>query len=243
MYGFAAPSPAVRESKSTSLTRASPQCRDFRCNQDTAVVWKFRTSGAHSRRSRNRQPRAFDSHPCAALQRGGAGPATQSDSQTGFTLPLVLHRPCARFGNNQCVSDNHWQRLCPPTLVDPRTTQCRSARTIAVYIHRPNRTTALRTARAYRCTSLYNLRAHSFAQLSQHLTGMSSPTRTKQRHHGCTHRIAIARSECHNCSVVFWRSRVSTGYSQAITAELSAGCKALIHANSTLIPLQTHGNR
>src|SRR5271157_386420 len=28
---------------------------------------EVRTSGAHSRRSRNRQPRAFDAHPCAAL--------------------------------------------------------------------------------------------------------------------------------------------------------------------------------
>src|SRR5208283_6010008 len=27
--------------KSTSITRASPQCHDFRCNQHTAVAWKF----------------------------------------------------------------------------------------------------------------------------------------------------------------------------------------------------------
>jgi hypothetical protein len=27
--------------KSSSITRAPPQCHDFRYNQDTAVVWKF----------------------------------------------------------------------------------------------------------------------------------------------------------------------------------------------------------
>ena len=72
--------------------------------------------------------------------------------------------PFTRFGNNQRVSGNNWQRLSPPMLVDQSTTHCRAARTIAGYIHRPNRTTAVRTARARRRTSLCNLRAHSFAQ-------------------------------------------------------------------------------
>src|ERR1035438_5620492 len=63
------------------------------------------------------------------------------------------------------------------------------------------------------------------------------------RHHRCIQCIAIARRECHNCSVVFRRLRILTGYSQPITAALSARCKGPIHANSTPIPLQTHGNR
>ena len=45
--------------------------------------------------------------------------------------------PCTRFGNNQRVSNNNWQRLCTPMLVDQCTTQRRAARTIAGYIHRP----------------------------------------------------------------------------------------------------------
>ncbi len=63
------------------------------------------------------------------------------------------------------------------------------------------------------------------------------------RHPRCTQCIAIAGRECHNWSVVFRRLRMSTGYSQPITAAISARCKGSLHANSTSIPLQTHGNR
>ena len=66
---------------------------DFRCNQDTAVVWKFAhlvhilvVAGIDNR---VHLTRIYAPH----CTRGGAGPTTQSDSQTGFTLPLVLHRP------------------------------------------------------------------------------------------------------------------------------------------------------
>ena len=75
----------------------------------------------------------------------------------------------------------------------------------------------------------------------------TEPKRTHIRNKHCSPWLHTMRRnsarECHNCSVVFRRSRISTGYSQPITAELSAGCKGSIHANSTLIPLQTHGNR
>src|SRR5271157_4356463 len=37
----AARSPACMSPKSKSITRASPQCHDFRCKRDTAVVWTF----------------------------------------------------------------------------------------------------------------------------------------------------------------------------------------------------------
>ena len=119
----------------TSAARAPSQCHARPCNHDAAVIEKsanlLHILPAAGIDSRVHLTRIHAPH----CTRGGSGPATQSDSQTGFTLPLVLHRPCARFGNNQRVSDNHWQRLCPPTLVDQRTTQCRSARTIAGYIH------------------------------------------------------------------------------------------------------------
>ena len=149
--------------------------------------------------------------------------------------------PCTRFGNSQRVSNNNWRRMCAPMLVDQSTTQRRAARTIAVYIHHP--TTSVRTTRAYRRISLRNSRTYSFAQLQQHLTGTSSSacTRTVSSWLHTMHRNSVR--ECHNCSVVFRRSTISTGYSQAITAELSAGCKGSIHGNSTPIPLQTHGNR
>src|SRR5664279_5227551 len=53
--------------------------------------------------------------------------------------------------------------MSTPLLVDQSITQRRAARTTAVYIHRPDRTTSVRTTRACRRTSLCNLRAHSFA--------------------------------------------------------------------------------
>jgi hypothetical protein len=74
-----------------------------------------------------------------------------------------------QFANDQRVRNNKWQRLCPPMLVDPRTTRCRAARTIAGYIHRSNRTTAVRTTRA----CLRNSRPHRFAQLLKHQTRSS----------------------------------------------------------------------
>ena len=107
----------------------------------------------------------------------------------------------------------------------------------------PNRTTAVRTTRAYRRTTLCNSRAHNFAQLPEHRSEMSTQLQQERRHHGCTQCIAIAGRERHNCSVVLRRLRISTGYSQPITAALSAGCKGSIYANSTPIPPQTHDNR
>src|SRR5271157_4806869 len=80
---------------------------------------------------------------------------------------------------------------------------------------------------------LVQLARGSFAQLPQHRSEMSTQLQQELRHHGCTQCIAIVGRECHNCSVVSWRSRISTGYSQPITAYLSAGCKSSIHANST----------
>ena len=82
-----------------------------------------------------------------------------------------------------------------------------------------------------------------FRAIAGRRTGTSAQQEQELRHHVCTQLIPIARRECHNSSVVFRGLRISTGYSQGITAGLSAGCKGSIHANSTSIPLQTHGNR
>ena len=77
-----------------------------------------RTSGAHSRCNRNRQPRAFDAHPCTALCTRRCRPTTQFESQTSAPCHSSCTGPCARFGNNQRVSNNNWQRMCTPMLVD-----------------------------------------------------------------------------------------------------------------------------
>ncbi len=97
-----------------------------------------------------------------------------------------------------------------------------------------------------RCSTLVAAcptRAHGCAQLPERRTRTSARQDQELRHHVCTQLIPMARRECHNSSVVFRRLRISTGYSQAITAGLSGGCKGYIHANFTPIPLQTHGNR
>src|SRR5271166_1309510 len=151
--------------------------------------------------------------------------------------------PCAQFGYNQRASDNNWRRMCTPVLGYPRTTRCHSARTIVEHIRHP--TEPLLCAQPARVaapacstcarTASRNCRNIKPERATQHVQEL--------RHPGCTQCIAIARRECHNCSVVFRRLRISTGYSQPITAALSARCKGSIHANSTPIPLQTHGNR
>ena len=92
MYGFPLHRQRCMSPKSTSITRASPQRHDFRCNQDTTVVRKF-AHLVHSRCSRNRQPRASNAHPCTAMCTRRCRPTTQFESQTSVTLPLVLHQP------------------------------------------------------------------------------------------------------------------------------------------------------
>jgi hypothetical protein len=120
------------------------------------------------------------------------------------TLQRVLHQPMHTVRQQparklqQLATDVHTD------AGDPRTTQRRFARTIAGCIYRPNQTTAVRTIRAYRRTSLCNRRAHSFAQLPQHLTGTSNSacTRTASSWLHTLHRNS--GRECHNCSVVLW---------------------------------------
>ncbi len=102
--------------------------------------------------------------------------------------------PCARFGNNQRVSDNHWRQPSKPMLVDPRTNTAPRRSNDTRIQSSPNRTTAVRTTRAYRRTTLFNSRAHNFAQLPEQRPEMSTQLQQELRHHGCTQCIAIARA-------------------------------------------------
>ena len=147
--------------------------------------------------------------------------------------------PCARFGNSQSVNNN-WQ-LCTTMPVD-QSTKPRAARTIAVHIHRPTEPLLYAQpalvgapACATRARTLSRNCRNTYPKRALNRTRTASPWLHT------THRNSAR--ELHNCSVVFRRLRISTGYSQPITAALSAGCKGSIHANSTPIPLQTHGNR
>jgi hypothetical protein len=63
--------------------------------------------------------------------------------------------------------------MCTPMLGDPRTTKRRSRSNDTRTHSSLNRTTSVLTARACRRTSFCNLRAHSFAELPQRLTGTS----------------------------------------------------------------------
>jgi hypothetical protein len=165
---------------------------------------EVRTSGVHFRCIRNRRPRASNGHPCTALCARRCRPTTQSENQTSFTLPLVLRQPMHMVRQQpasklqQLATDAHagaggsTHNTVPLRSNDSRTHSS------------PNRTTAVRTVRAYRLTSLYNSHAHSFPQSSEHQTGMSLQ---ELRHHGCTQRIPSSARECHNCSVVFEAKR------------------------------------
>src|SRR5664280_2488828 len=109
--------------------------------------------------------------------------------------------PCTQFANDQRVSNNNWQRLGhQPWWLSAQHSAAPLERQPGKFI--ANRTTAVRTIRAYRRTSLCNSRAHSFAQLPQHLTGTSNSacTRTASSWLHTTHRNSAR--ECHICSVV-----------------------------------------
>ena len=194
MYGSPLHRQQCMSPKSTSITRASPQCHDFRCNQRHGRSLEVRTSGAHSRCNRNRQPRASDAHPCTALCARRCRQTTQSESQTSCTLPLVLHQPMHTVRQQPARKE---QQLATAVHTNAggsvHNTAPRRSNDSRVHSS-PNRTTAVRTTRACRRTSLCNSRAHSFAQLPEHRTGTSAQQEQELRHHGCTQCIAIARA-------------------------------------------------
>ena len=129
----------------------------------TSRSLNVRTSDAESRCNRNRQPRPSNAHPYTAVCTRRCRPTTQFESQTSCApCHSSCTSPCARFGHNQRPRNNNLRHVCTPILVDQSTTQRRAARTIAGYIHRPNRTTAVRTARASRRTQLVQLARAQF---------------------------------------------------------------------------------
>ena len=81
-------------------------------------------SAVHSRRSRDRQPRALIRIRVQHFAHGGADGPAQFESQTSFTLPLVLALATAH-GSATTGADNR-QRLCTPISVNQCTTPRRS---------------------------------------------------------------------------------------------------------------------
>ena len=178
MYGSPLHRQQCMSPKSTSITRASPQCHDFRCNQHTAVVWKF----AHQLHilvatgidSRVHLMRILAQH-CA---HGGADRPRSLNLKRVAPCHSSCTSPCTRFGNNQRVSNNNWQRMCHTDAGGSvHNTAPRRSNDSRVHSS-PNRTTAVRTTRACRRTSLCNLRAHSFAAIA------GTPNRNE--HSACT---------------------------------------------------------
>ena len=173
--------------------------RNFRCNQHTSQLGTLYVSCA-SRRSGNRQAPMRIPYTAVCTRRRRL--TTQSESQTSCTLPLVLHQPMHTVRQQparklqQLATDVHTVAGGSLHNIAPRRSD--GSRTHSL----PDRTTAVRTIRAYRRTSLCNSRAHSFAQLPQHLTRTSSSacTRTASSSLHTMHRNSA--HQCHNDSVV-----------------------------------------
>ena len=66
----------------------------------------------------NRQPRASDAHPCTApCARRRTTDHRSFESQTGFTLPLVLHQPMHTVRQQPArLMTSHRQQVCAPLL-------------------------------------------------------------------------------------------------------------------------------
>ena len=128
---------------------------------------------------------------------------TQFESRTALTLPLVLHQPMHTVRQQPARKEQQLATAAPTNAGGSAHNTVPRRSKIAVHIHRPNQTTAVRTTGAHRRTRLRNSRTQSFAQLPQHLTGASSSacTRTASSWLHTMHRNSAR--ECHNYSVVF----------------------------------------
>ena len=82
-----------------------------------------------------RNSRASAAHPCTAPCARRCRPTTQCDSRTGFKLPSVV-QPCIRFGNDPCIRNNNWQRLCTPLPPEPSQQTAQLPRTAAAHSRR-----------------------------------------------------------------------------------------------------------
>lgn len=169
------------------------------------------------------------------LQRQSAHPVVRRSAHQATHSRCSLNRQPRASDARPCTA------LCARRYRRIRA-QHRSDRMTAVYIPALNRTTSVRTTRAYRCTNLSGSR-ETVSRNCRNAGLERAPKKTRAASLCCTQLIPIALRECHNSSVAFWRLGISTGDSQPITAGLPVGCRDMIHANSTPIPPQTHNNR
>ena len=155
-----------------SIAQVAPQRRELP-RQSAHAVSKVRTLAAHSCCSRNRQPRASDERPCRALCARRRRQTVQFESQTSFTLPLVLHWPLHAV-QQQPAREERQLATAVQTNAGGSEHNTPPLRSNGSRVHSlPNRTTSVRTTLSYRRTSLCSWRAHRFAQMPQHLTGTS----------------------------------------------------------------------
>src|SRR5271165_92664 len=161
-----------------------------------------RTSAVHSRCNRNRQPRASDAHPYTAVCTRRCRLITRFESQTSFTFPLVLHQPMRTV---RLQPARKWQQLATAVPSDAggsvhNTAPRRSTDSRVHSSPKPNHC----CAHSPRVSphQLVNLRAHSFAQLPQHLTGTSNSGCTRTASSWLHTMPRNSTRECHNCSVV-----------------------------------------
>ena len=155
-----------------SIAQVAPQRRELP-RQSAHAVSKVRTLAAHSCCSRNRQPRTSDERPCRALCARRRRQTVQFESQTSFTLPLVLHWPLHAV-QQQPAREERQLATAVQTNAGGSEHNTPPLRSNGSRVHSlPNRTTSVRTTLSYRRTSLCSWRAHRFAQMPQHLTGTS----------------------------------------------------------------------
>ena len=131
---------------------------------------------AHSRCSRDRQPRVSDAYPRAAFPARRRREAAQFESQTSFTLPLVWHWP------RHTVQQQPDKQPASAVHSD-----------IGESVHTPRRSkdtsTYPSTHPHHCCTHNSHLPAHQLAQLARILAcncRNTERTRTRTRHKQCS---------------------------------------------------------
>src|SRR5271165_4128847 len=153
-------------------------------------------------------------------------------------LPLVLHQPIHTV---RLQPARKWQQLATAVPTDAggsvHNTPPRRSNDSRVHSS-PNRTTAVRTARACRRTSLCNLRAHSFAQLPEHETGMGVQ---ELRHHAAHDASKAVRASVTTFPSFLKQNGLMYGVIRRQDIDkrgLTIGCKTAMVSNRTAITLQ-----
>jgi hypothetical protein len=133
--------------------------------------------------------------PCNCLAsliyRRNHGRPQNRPARTESSSQFPVRNRESSFGNSQRASYNNWRRMCTPMLGDPRTRQCRSARTIAGYIHRPT-APLLRAQPARIAAPACSTRARTISAISG-TPNRNERTRTAAPWLHTTHRRQCAR--------------------------------------------------